>query len=255
MASCLNRCHGTIDSGKRYGTIPQSWDVDGALVEIVAGLRLTAARGAESFPALQEVLRPAFEALAAAVRSQVNFDRLASQVRRLTYEQQALLGLLVTWVLSPLLEVDRSEHGRHRRDVCLGALDEALTQLHDLGEMKQLEERVKHSEDVDGDEEPEELPALYRHDVMVTLYYAIQTLTGRSSQAMAWCLQRAEEAIDLGKNHHTIPESWYVDGALVEIVAGPQLASARGAESFPALQQALRPAFEALAAAVEKPNQ
>jgi hypothetical protein len=254
MASCLNRCRGAIDIGKRYGTIPESWDMDGALAEIVAGPQLTSTRGAESFPALQEVLRPPYEALAAVVASRVNSERLPSQVQRLTYEQQALLGLLLVWVLSPLLEVDRSEHGRYRRDVCLRALDEAVRHFHDLGEMKQLEERVEHSEDVDRDEEPDELPALYRHDVMVTLSYAIQTLTGRSSQAMAWCLQRAEETIDLGKNHDTIPVSWDVYGPLLEIVAGPQLTSARGAESFPALQRALRPAFDALAAAAEKPD-
>src|SRR5262245_44458511 len=56
---------------------------------------------------------------------------LAGQAQHLTYEQQSLLGLLVAWVLSPLLDVDRSEHGRQRRDACLAALDEALIRFDD----------------------------------------------------------------------------------------------------------------------------
>jgi hypothetical protein len=179
----------------------------------------------------------------------VNPEGLAKQAEQLPPEAQSLLGLLVVWTLSPLLGLDRTDHGRRRRSACLQLLDDAFAHAKDPAAMKDLEAVVRTSDELGLPEEPED-ESSYRVDFLAALLYAIRTLTERSSQELTWCLLRAGDTIDLGKTEGLISESLQIDGDLMELITAIQAGSTDGAASVTSFKKILQPAYDSLSAAV-----
>lgn len=176
-------------------------------------------------------------------------ENLAIQAEKLTPEQQSLLGLLMAWLCSPLLRLDRTPYGHQRQDACLQLLDDAFAHRNDPGEMRRLEAEVKASDELSQSEEPEG-PALYRLDVMATLHYAIRALTERSFQELAWCFQRVEESIEFAMENDLVPESWEPEDAIVAAIAAIESMPTHDDVSVSSLKEILKPAYDALSAAL-----
>lgn len=86
------------------------------------------------------------------------------------------LGLVLTWLLTPILRFDDSEEGRRRSTESRRLLDQALGDVEE-GPAESLIEDVISSDELQLDEEPEG-PDVLRVDFLAALDYALRSGTG-----------------------------------------------------------------------------
>jgi hypothetical protein len=179
----------------------------------------------------------------------MNTEVLAKQAGQLSPDARSQLGLLVVWLLSPMLRLDRTAHGQERQGECLQLLDEAFAHVGDPDAMRRIEGVVATGEELRLSEEPED-PSIYRLDFVTALLYALGASTDESSRAITACLMRAGDAIDLAKTEGVISTEWNVENILLQTISKIQELPSRSAALTPTLQKILKPAYDSLASAV-----
>ena len=123
----------------------------------------------------------------------MNGDGLRLQAQGLRPRARMALGLVLTWLLSPILRFDDSEEGRRRSAECRRLLDQALGDVEE-GPAESLIEDVTAADELQLDEEPDG-PAAYRVDVLAALDYALRSGTGDET-AFVSCFSRVESTLE-----------------------------------------------------------
>jgi hypothetical protein len=127
----------------------------------------------------------------------MNSGGLAAQARELTPGAQASLGLLLTWLLSPLLRFDETSEGRDRTADSLRLLEEAQ-KLEGPDVFRAAATEVAAAPELQLHEEPEG-PAAYRVDFLAALLYALRAGAG-DGEALRQCLTRVGDSLDFAAN-------------------------------------------------------
>lgn len=182
----------------------------------------------------------------------VNAEGLAKQAGGLTPVAQSTLGLLLTWVISPLLLLDESEMGRKRSRECSAMLDEALASAGDTWRFTDLASRLARAEELQLDEEPEG-PAAFRVDFLAALLYATRALlSDHSAQELSWCLSRVADTLDFASEQLGMLVDLRLDGAVMDLIRALPSEAESMAARVACLKQGLEPCRALVAAAVER---
>ena len=123
----------------------------------------------------------------------MNGDGLRGQAQGLPPRSRMALGLVLTWLLSPILRFDDSEEGRRRSAECRRLLDQALGDVEE-GPAASLIEDVTSADELQLEEEPDG-PAAYRVDFLAALVYALRSGTG-DERAFGSCFARVESTLE-----------------------------------------------------------
>ena len=123
----------------------------------------------------------------------MNGDGLRLQAQGLRPRARMALGLVLTWLLSPILRFDDSEEGRRRSAECRRLLDQALGDVEE-GPAESLIEDVTSADELQLEEEPDG-PAAYRVDFLAALDYALRSGTGDET-AFVSCFSRVESTLE-----------------------------------------------------------
>lgn len=182
----------------------------------------------------------------------MNAQGLAKQAERLTPVARSTLGMLLTWVISPLLLLDESELGRKRSKEGLAMLDEALASAGDTRRLIDLEARLDRAEELQLDEEPDG-PAVFRVDFLAALLYATRTrLSDHSAQEFSWCLGRVADSLDFASEQMGMLVDLALDDAVMDVIRKLAGEADNTAVSVAGLKQEVEPCRDLVADAVER---
>ena len=142
-------------------------------------------------------------------------DGLRGQAEGLGPRARMALGLVLTWLLSPILRLDDSEEGRRRSADCRRLLDQALGDVEE-GPAKSLIEDVTSADELQLEEEPDG-PAAYRVDFMAALDYALRSGTG-DERAFVSCFSRVESTLEFLEEAGYVDEPLGLDDQVLEVI-------------------------------------
>ncbi|GAB3444854.1 hypothetical protein GCM10027517_25090 [Phycicoccus ginsengisoli] len=145
----------------------------------------------------------------------MNGDGLKGQARDLRPRERMVLGLLLTWVLAPVLRYDDTPEGRQRGEVCREWLDRALRDV-DAGPPDSLLAEVTTSEELRLDEEPDG-PAAFRVDFLAALAYALEAGQG-NERSFGGLFSRVESTVDFAAEAGFTPGLPWLDGQVLEVI-------------------------------------
>ncbi len=145
----------------------------------------------------------------------MNADGLRGQAQGLSPRARMALGLILTWLVSPMLRFDDTDEGRQRSKECRQLLDQALGDV-EQGPAASLIEEVASAEELQLEEEPEG-PASYRVDVLVALLYALRSGQG-DEKAFRSCFSRVESTLEFAAEAGLADEPMGLDDQVLECI-------------------------------------
>jgi hypothetical protein len=145
----------------------------------------------------------------------MNGDGLRAQAQGLRPRARMALGLVLTWVLSPILSLDDSEEGRRRSAECRRLLDQALGDVEE-GPAASLIEDVASADELQLEEEPDG-PAGYRVDFLAALVYALRSGTG-DERAFVSCFSRVESTLEFLEEAGFVDEPQGLDDQVLDVI-------------------------------------
>jgi hypothetical protein len=140
---------------------------------------------------------------------------LQGQAGDLLPRERMVLGLLLTWLLEPILRYDDTEQGRRRGEVCREWLDRALRDV-DAGPSDSLLAEVCSSEELLLDEEPDGPPA-FRVDFLAALAYALEAGQG-NERSWGGLFSRVESTVYFAADAGLSPGLPWLDGQVLEVI-------------------------------------
>ena len=145
----------------------------------------------------------------------MNGDGLRGQAQGLPPRARMALGLVLTWLLGPILRLDDSEEGRRRSTECRRLLDQALGDVEE-GPAESLIEDVISSDELQLEEEPDG-PAAHRVDVLAALLYALRSGTG-DDKAFVSLFSRVESTLEFLEEAGYADEPPGLDNQVLEVI-------------------------------------
>ena len=145
----------------------------------------------------------------------MNGDGLRAQAQDLPPRARMALGLVLTWLLSPVLRFDDSDEGRRRSAECRRLLDRALGDVEE-GPAESLIEDVISSDELQLEEEPEG-PDVLRVDFLAALDYALRSGTG-DERAFVSLFSRVESTLQFLEEAGYVDEPPALDAQVLEII-------------------------------------
>lgn len=145
----------------------------------------------------------------------MNGDGLRVQAQGLRPRARMALGLVLTWLLSPILRFDDSEEGRRRSAECRRLLDQALGDVGE-GPAESLLEDVTSADELQLEEEPDG-PAAYRVDFLAALDYALRSGTG-DERAFVGCFSRVESTLEFLEEAGSVDEPPGLDDEVLAVI-------------------------------------
>jgi hypothetical protein len=125
------------------------------------------------------------------------------------------LGLVLTWLLTPILRFDDTEEGRRRSAESRRLLDQALGDVEE-GPAESLIEDVISSDELQLEEEPEG-PDVLRVDFLAALDYALRSGTGEET-AFVSLFSRVESTLEFVEEAGYADEPPGLDGQVLEVI-------------------------------------
>ena len=172
---------------------------------------------------------------------------LARQAADLRPRERMVLGLLLTWLLAPVLRYDDTQEGRRREEVCRRWLQRAVLDVEG-GPSDSLLHDVTSSEELQLEEEPDG-PAAFRVDFLAALAYAVEARRG-NERSFTGLFSRVESTLDFADEAGLAPPLPWVDAQVLEVIDTLREAGASGAVDgalLRRLQDVLDPSRAALA--------
>jgi hypothetical protein len=145
----------------------------------------------------------------------MNGDGLRLQAQGLPPCARMALGLVLTWLLSPILRFDDSEQGRRRSAECRRLLDQALGDVEE-GPASSLIEDVISADELQLEEEPDG-PDVLRVDFLAALDYALRSGTG-DERAFVSCFSRVESTLEFLEEAGFVDEPRGLDDQVLEVI-------------------------------------
>ena len=153
---------------------------------------------------------------------------LEGQAADLPPRERMVLGLLLTWLLAPVLRFDDTEDGRRRAEVCREWLRRAVLEVGDGrsdGLVRDaLLREVLASEELQLDEEPDG-PAASRVDFLAALAYALEAGRG-DERSFTGLFSRVESTLDFADDAGLAPPLPWLDAQVLEVIDGLREAGA-----------------------------
>lgn len=176
-------------------------------------------------------------------------DGLRGQAADLRPRERMVLGLLLTWLLAPILRFDDTEEGRQRGEVCRQWLQRAMLDV-EAGPSDSLLHEVTWSDELRLDEEPDG-PAAFRVDFLAALAYALESGRGEE-RSFTGLFSRVESTLEFADDAGLAPPLPGLDAQVLEVIdalreAGPS--DAVDGALLRRLQDVLAPSRAVLAAA------
>jgi hypothetical protein len=168
---------------------------------------------------------------------------LAGQAHDLPPQARMTMGLLLTWVLTPLLRLDDSEQGTKRSTACLELLDAGFAAVGDEPP-DSLVDQVGSAEELQVDEEPEG-PEVFRLDFLAALLYALKSGQG-DEKSFRSCFVRVRDSLDLATDHG-LTESPTLEADVLRVIATLEEARAMDQALVQELRAVLQPDYDHLA--------
>lgn len=178
----------------------------------------------------------------------VDGSGLQGQAADLRPRERMVLGLLLTWLLAPVLRYDDTQEGRQRAEVCLQWLHRAVLDAEG-GPTGSLLREVLSSEELQLDEEPDG-PAAFRVDFLAALAYALEAGRG-DERSFTGLFSRVESTLELADEAGVAPPLPWLDAQVLEVVDALREAGASDALDgalLRRLQDVLAPSRAVLAA-------
>ncbi|MDR6864248.1 hypothetical protein [Phycicoccus sp. 3266] len=154
---------------------------------------------------------------------------LQGQAADLRPRERTVLGLLLTWLLAPVLAYDDTQEGRARAEVCRQWLDRALREVEadvEGGPSGSLLHEVVSSEELQLEEEPDG-PAAFRLDFLAALAYALEAGQG-NERSFTGLFSRVESTLYFADDAGLAPPLPWVDAQVLEVVDALREAGASG---------------------------
>lgn len=140
---------------------------------------------------------------------------LAGQAVDLRPRERMVLGLLLTWLLAPILRYDDTPEGRRRGEVCRQWLHRAELDAA-VGPSASLLREVTSSEELQLDEEPDG-PAAFRVDFLAALAYALEAGQG-DERSFTGLFSRVESTLDFADDAGLAPPLPWLDAQVLEVI-------------------------------------
>jgi hypothetical protein len=124
----------------------------------------------------------------------MNSRYLSEHIPRLPAPALMALGLLLTSLLTPVLSLDQSDHGRQRRNECekIWHIAVAATGNRDLS--LSIRNIIKSSEELDSHDQADG-PMAYRVEFMAALFYAVESFTDVAEKNFLQCMSNVADTL------------------------------------------------------------
>ncbi|MCL2395049.1 MAG: hypothetical protein FWC87_10225 [Acidimicrobiaceae bacterium] len=124
----------------------------------------------------------------------MNDEELTRQAEILEPSKRAVIGLLVTSVLDPVLDhLPEPEQGQKARALWSAAWQAAISQ--DGARLEKLQAEIEDLDVMLAEDEPEDTTA-YEADFLAALLYAIGSYRATGTEDLGWCLEQANDTLD-----------------------------------------------------------